>query len=107
MGKRDAACRNCGRPSQVMAERAAMKARAAPGVAFLGKSMRPLCPRCGNVSRAMAPHCTGCGSALLQVVKSLAEIDRDRNLAQFYRELKGRDRVRQRCAESVSGLSRL
>jgi predicted amidophosphoribosyltransferase len=67
MKKRDAACRRCGAQTRLGDARQAMKAA---GVTFIGKAMRPQCPRCRRTSRPDARHCTTCGSALLQVVKT-------------------------------------
>jgi predicted amidophosphoribosyltransferase len=67
MKGRDAACRRCGAPTRLGKAR---KAMAAAGVVFIGKAMRPQCPRCRRTSRPDAGHCTSCGSALLQVVKT-------------------------------------
>ncbi len=83
MGRRDAACRKCGRTAPMAEARAAMKAA---GVSFVGKSMRPRCPRCGATSIPSARHCTSCGRALLTVVKSAAETERDRYMALVRRE---------------------
>lgn len=83
MGKSDAACRKCGQPSQELQVRTGQKAA---GITFIGKSQRPLCPRCRVTSRPGAVCCTSCGKPLLSLVKSMAEIDRDRYLVKFYRE---------------------
>ena len=83
MKSRDAACRKCGRPSEALRVRAAQKAA---GIAFVGKSQRPVCPRCRQSSRPGARHCTSCGSGLLSVVKSAAQIDHDRYMALYRRE---------------------
>jgi len=83
MKRKDAACRRCGAPTALGEAR---KAMAAGGVTFIGKSMRPRCPRCGNASRPTARHCTSCGTALLTVVKSAAEQSRDHYLALMRQE---------------------
>jgi hypothetical protein len=79
----DAACRRCGEQTPAGQAR---KAMTAAGVAFIGKSMRPRCPRCGNTSIPSARHCTSCGSPLLMAVKSAGEIEHDRYMAMFRRE---------------------
>jgi ribosomal protein L37E len=79
----DAACRRC---AAVTPAGEARKAMIAGGVAFLGKSMRPRCPRCGNTSIPSARHCTSCGSALLSVVKSAAQVSRNRYMSQMLAE---------------------
>lgn len=83
MKARDLACRKCGRPSPMAETR---KAMLASGTTFVGKAMRPRCSRCGNVSRPEARHCTGCGSALLQVVKSAAQAEADMWMVRYRRE---------------------
>lgn len=83
MGKRDAACRECGRPSQELQVRTAQKAA---GISFIGKSQRPLCPRCRVTSRPGAVCCTTCGQALLSLVKSAAQTEADQWMARYRRE---------------------
>jgi hypothetical protein len=46
-------------------------------VTFIGKSMRPRCPRCRQTSRPSARHCTTCGGALLAIVKSAGQASHD------------------------------
>jgi hypothetical protein len=83
MGRKDAACRKCGRPSQELQVRAAQKAA---GIAFTGKSQRPVCPRCRVTSRPGAVCCTSCGKPLLSLVKSAAQAEADLWMARFRRE---------------------
>jgi hypothetical protein len=83
MKGKDVACRRCDRPSPAAELRAAQKAA---GIVFIGKSQRPVCPRCRQSSRPGARHCTSCGSGLLSVVKSAAQIDHDRYMALARRE---------------------
>jgi|HubBroStandDraft_6_1064221.scaffolds.fasta_scaffold00231_26 hypothetical protein len=83
MSKKDAACRRCGQPSQELQVRTAQKAA---GIAFLGKSQRPLCPGCRVTSPAGAVCCTSCGKPLLSLVKSAGQIEHDRYMAMARRE---------------------
>jgi ribosomal protein L40E len=78
MKGRDVACRKCGWQTPAGEAR---KAMIAGGVRFVGKAMRPQCPRCRATSRPSARHCTHCGSALLAVVKSAGQVERDRYLS--------------------------
>jgi ribosomal protein L40E len=78
MKAKDVACRKCGWSTPAGE---ACKAMIASGVHFIGKSMRPQCPRCRATSRPSAKHCKGCGSPLLMAVKSAGEMERDRYLA--------------------------
>jgi hypothetical protein len=85
MKGKDVACRRCGhmREGTMRHQPGAAKAvfQPADGPAFLAKAARPRCGRCGNASRYGAKHCTSCGAALLSVVKSAADTERDRYMA--------------------------
>jgi predicted amidophosphoribosyltransferase len=62
------------------------KVMAAGGVTFIGKSQRPVCPRCRQSSRPGARCCTSCGAGLLSVVKSAAQQSHDHYMAMYRRE---------------------
>lgn len=83
MSKRDMACRECAQPTEELRLRTAQKAA---GIAFLGKSQRPLCPRCRVTSRPGAVCCSSCRKPLLSLLKSAAQIEHDRWMAAARRE---------------------
>ena len=90
MRKRAVACWECGkaRPGSFEMQASAAKAvfRPVGGPAFVAKSARPRCGRCSQTSGPGSRHCTTCGAALLTVVKSAAEQQRDVMLARFRAE---------------------